>query len=194
MAKEKKSYELEGKITLNTYKQRVFEVGVEDEHIRPGAFYSFQYNFMPNNRGTKFEITRWYDFFPLIFVLDRRVTKKGDLIITGINFHHLPHSIRSEWYNNLDKFYGGRVSERPMFIKLLPAQLINLQRKTYYAIRNYTEDVILHPVRIPSDKIESIMDITVDTHYGVSQREIENRLKRLPMPKNIININKMKLN
>ena len=174
-------------LALNEYKSKVSDVGIEDEFLRPGAFYSCYYNFIPQNRGVPFDVTKWYDFFPLIYVIDRKETKSGDLIITAINFHHVPRSIRTEWFENMKTSYGDIFNETTRYILLPPQQIILRQRKLYYAIRNYTEERMIHPVRIPNSKVQELADINSRTHYGVGPIGISNRIRRKPLPTNIIN-------
>ena len=177
-------------VTLTEYKKLVSEVGVKDNFLRPGAFYSCFYNFIPNNKDTKYDIKRWYDFFPLIYVIDRWETKDGNIIITGINFHHIPRALRTEWFENMKKSYGDISETKSRYILIPPNQLLLKQRKLYYTIRNYSiEDMIL-PMRIPFEYIQEVADINSMTHLGVGPIGISNRMRSKRNPTKTINIRK----
>lgn len=176
-------------ISINKYLDEIHEMGSLDTKIRLGAFYTYYYDVFASDSKRDFDIFRWFDKHPLIFVLGRGVNKQGEMYIQGINFHFMPIDLRLHWFDELDNAYNHTLTNKNQFIRMHPKLVLQLYKNAYYTIRNYIPTRIRSPYRLDTTVIRDVLELDPRSHVGTNRRELDQVFNRKPIPTNFNNIN-----
>lgn len=133
-----------------------------------GNFYSYEYAFDRTEKD--FEITRFYDRQPLVYVIAQGPTENT---VVGFNFHQLPVRSRLLWLTRFDKFTGIKEDDsRNIFYYEFVREMF---KKAIYGIRLYRKERIKKLRQIDSTKMYDLVRYYSNTYYGASIDAIEVR-------------------
>lgn len=165
---------------INDYQTFLLENTTVDNQFLPGYFYTYHYDYRQDI--TKFlkypkEVRDFFDGRPLVYLMDRYVTKDGQSQIgRGVNLHYMPIPARKNWVNALRNVAPGYM-EREQRI-LIPKDIIPLlTRKTPFALKQYNINKIKYVRKVPFSVINELVNFIPPTHEGKSYDEISAEYK-----------------
>ena len=158
-------------ISLNEYLEYVKNSNPRSARILTGRFYTYNYLF-PKNQN--FEKIKWYDRFPLVFVIENR----GKTFI-GINFHHAPVLPRQIWLARVRKLTALLDKDRRMQTIAEWQRMFYMYKKiSDFSVRQYRKDRVQDLRRVPQTLIDDMMKQYANTHYGVNEGQVADKYRK----------------
>lgn len=169
-------------LSIVEYKDFVMDRAERARAIHVGHFYTFHYRFYTHYPP---EELKYYDYFPLVFIFERRKTKEGKIVYYGLNFHHMPVRSRQIWLARINKIYGNSLENGDRITRFGYRDLFALFKKSIGSIRQYRQEGILNLYRIPTPELRDIMTQATDTYYGVTLAEVRTKYQAFIPPRQL---------
>lgn len=154
--------------SLSAYMSYLETVSSVSNKFLPGNFYSYEYHF--NRVAKDFEVQRFYDKRPLIFLISEGPTM-GTFI--GLNLHQIPVKSRLIWLTRFNKISG--ILDENVRAVYCYEVIKAMFKKARYGIRVYKADRIFKLRKVDSTKMYDLSKYYSNTYYGATIDVIEVR-------------------
>jgi hypothetical protein len=162
-------------VQWNKYKELAAQLSTPAQRVVYGHSYCIGYNF---SKEYDHEKLMFFDYFPLIYVIEADYTKD---YFVGINLHHFPVGFREEWFRSIiagRKVILPRYLENilPILKKPIPNQLRRMPYDNQVAIlkwvktgvRHYRYDRIKTVREIEPRNLNELLTVYSDTYFAAT--------------------------
>jgi len=145
--------------------------------IRPGSFYQYWYRGLQDRIDVPLE-----DKTPLVFIYEVDYQKR---IAKGLNFHHIPVNIRTEWLLIMRQRFPKQFESDERFNAFIGEERYkSLWRAFKWAanasVRQYRMENIKFLRKIPNNRIAEAFKFYARTYNNASISQIEQRFLKIP--------------